>query len=377
MIKRNFWERRIEAAWGQAPIVWLSGVRRSGKTILAKALGEKALYLNCDLPAVGDMTHDPELFYRNCSRPIVVFDEIHQLEDPSRLLKIGADMFPKLKILATGSSTLAATKKFKDTLAGRKRQIHLLPVLWDEFPGFNNATLQKRLFHGGLPPALLMEKKDASFYREWMDSFFSRDVQKLFSFRDVDKFNVLFEYLMKRSGGLFEAAKTASNLGISRPTIESHLRALEITQAVTIVRPFHGGGLKELIKTPKCYCFDTGFVSFFRGWDPLRAQDYGSLWEHLALEWLMARFPDDKIRYWRDTSGAELDFVIQRKNGRVDVFECKWSSSEFEPRALKTFRSWYPEGKNYLVCPSGAPAYVKAFKGVGVTVCDPASLGDK
>jgi len=356
--------------------VWLSGVRRSGKTTLAKTLGEKALYLNCDLPAIEDMTRDPALFYRNCDKPVVVFDEIHQLNDPSRLLKIGADMFPGLKILAAGSSTLAATKKFNDTLTGRKRQIHLLPVLWDEFAGFNNATLKKRLFHGGLPPALLMEKKDASFYREWMDSFFSRDIQKLFSFRNVDKFNVLFEYLMKQSGGLFEASKAASALGISRPTIESHLRALEITQALTIVRPFHGGGLKELVKTPKCYCFDTGFVSFFRGWDPLRAQDYGLLWEHLTLEWLLARRPAGKIQYWRDTSGAELDFVAQHKDGRVDVFECKWDPSEFEPRALNTFRSWYPAGNNYLVCPSGTPAYVKAFKGVPVTVCALSSLPD-
>lgn len=374
MVSRGFWTERIQASWGHAPIVWLSGVRRSGKTTLAKALGEQALYLNCDLPAVEDMTRDPELFYRNCDRPIVVFDEIHQLKDPSRLLKIGADMFPRLKILATGSSTLAATKKFKDTIAGRKRQIHLLPALWDEFASFDNATLNKRLFHGGLPPALLMGKKDASFYREWVDSFFSRDIQKLFAFRDVDKFNAFFEYLMKQSGGLFETAKAASALGISRPTIESHLRALEITQAVTIVRPFHGGGLKELVKTPKCYGFDTGFVSFFRGWDPLRQQDYGSLWEHLVLEWLTVRYPDTKIQHWRDTSGLELDFVAQRPNGRVDVFECKWDPAQFEPKALKTFRSWYPKGNDYIVCPSGAQAHQRAFKGLPVTVCDPSAL---
>ena len=48
-------------------------------------------------------------------KPVVVFDEIHQLRDPARVLKIGADEFPNLKILATGSSTLAASKKFSDT----------------------------------------------------------------------------------------------------------------------------------------------------------------------------------------------------------------------------------------------------------------------
>lgn len=58
-------------------------------------------------------------------RPVVVFDEVHQLADPSRLLKIGADAFPRIKILATGSSTLAATQKFRDSLAGRKRVVEL------------------------------------------------------------------------------------------------------------------------------------------------------------------------------------------------------------------------------------------------------------
>ena len=97
------------------------------------------------------MVRDPQVFYRSCTKPVVVFDEVHQLRDPARVLKIGADGFPKLKILATGSSTLAASKKFRDTLTGRKRLVHLTPVNWDEMPAFG-ATLPRRLFLGGLPP---------------------------------------------------------------------------------------------------------------------------------------------------------------------------------------------------------------------------------
>ena len=98
MIERPFWIDRIEAAWKEAPIAWLSGVRRSGKTTLALSLGEERVhYVNRDLPVAEDMVHDPALFYRHCPKPVVVFDEIHQLRDPSRVLKIGADMshYPK------------------------------------------------------------------------------------------------------------------------------------------------------------------------------------------------------------------------------------------------------------------------------------------
>jgi uncharacterized protein len=150
MIERPFWTERIEQAWKEASIVWLAGVRRVGKTTLVQSLGEdRILYVNCDLPVAADMVADPEVFYRNCDRPVVAFDEIHQLPDPSRVLKVGADLFPRLKIIATGSSTLAASRKFKDTLTGRKRLVHLMPVLWDELLSFNT-VLVKRLHQGAI-----------------------------------------------------------------------------------------------------------------------------------------------------------------------------------------------------------------------------------
>ena len=121
MIFRPFWIKRLHAAWKKAPIAWLSGVRRCGKTTLARSLGEDRVhYINCDLPIVEEMVRDPVLFFREHERQMIIFDEIHQLRDPSRVLKIGADMFPGLRILATGSSTLAASRKFRDALTGRR-----------------------------------------------------------------------------------------------------------------------------------------------------------------------------------------------------------------------------------------------------------------
>ena len=374
MITRPFWLRRIEESWREAPIAWLCGVRRSGKTTLAENLGpERILYVNCDLPIVEDMVRDPQVFFRGCSRPVVVFDEIHQLRDPARVLKIGADGFPKLRILATGSSTLAASKKFSDTLTGRKRLVHLTPVLWDELPAFE-VTLPQRLLHGGLPSALLAASKTPAFYREWLDSFFARDIQRLFGFRDINRFNALFEYLLRQSGGQFELTKTATALGITRPTVESHVRALEITHAVTLVRPFHGGGQHELVKQSKVYSFDTGFTSFARGWDSLRQEDLGILWEHLVLEHIQAHFPDLPVRYWRDKSGRELDFVLAHGRDEVDVVECKWDPGAFDSTALAVFRSYYPNGRNYLISPSGAPGYVRRVGSHDVRVCTPSEL---
>ncbi len=365
---RPFWLSRLEAAWQQVPIAWLAGVRRSGKTTLAKSLGEdRALYVNCDLPVTGERVRDPALFLSQCDRPIVVFDEIHQLRDPSRLLKIAADEFPHLRVLATGSSTLAATRKFSDSLTGRKRLLHLVPVLTEELPAFG-VTLAKRLYHGGLPPALLSAQKDPSFYREWLDSFFARDIQRLFAFRDINKFNSVIEYLLRQSGGQLEVSRTASALGISRPTVESHLQALQITKAVTLVRPFHGGSQAEIVRQPKAYAFDTGFVSFARGWDPLRPEDCGILWEHLVLETMQALRPDESVRYWRDKAGHEVDFVRPRGRDEVDAYECKWNPDSFEGAGLQAFRTRYPKGKNFLISPGKDSTYLKRVQNLEVTV---------
>ncbi|HEY4000424.1 MAG TPA: ATP-binding protein [Candidatus Xenobia bacterium] len=368
MVERPFWEAAIRAGWEAAPLVWLAGVRRVGKTTLARQTAPDALYLNCDLPSVGDMVRDPELFFRGCRARTIVFDEIHQLPDPSRLLKIGTDEFPNLRLLATGSSTLAASQKFTDALTGRKRVVRLQPLLYDELETFG-VGLAHRLHRGGLPPAALGGSFDPSFYREWLDSFFARDVQRLFNFRSFEKFNTTFEYLLRQSGGLLDVAKTSTALSISRPTVEHYVRALEVMQGITMVRPFFGGGRKELVKSARCYGFDTGFVVFCNGWDPPRPTDAGILWEHVVLEYLHAH--GCEVHYWRDTAGHEVDFVLRADRDTVDAIECKWDPNEFEPGGLRAFRSAYPQGRNYVLSPTRLPPHSRMSGGLEIHVCTP------
>ena len=126
---------------------------------------------------------------------------------------------------------------------------------------------------------------------------------------------------------------------------------------------------------PKVYGFDTGFVSFVRGWDPLRADDYGALWEHVVLEHLQAHAPDARPGYWRDKAGHEVDFVLARGRSEVDTIECKWDPAAFDAASLDVFRSFYPKGKNYLVTPQDGPAYVRRLRKLEVTVCTPGGAG--
>ena len=116
------------------------------------------------------------------------------------------------------------------------------------------------------------------------------------------------------------------------------------------------------------------FVSFVRGWDPLRPEDFGILWEHLVLEHLQALSPDIPARYWRNRNGREVDFVLARSRDQGDAVECKWNPAGFDTGGLRAFRRLYPKGRNFLVTPSGIPAFTRDYDGLEVRVCTPEEL---
>ncbi len=337
-----------------------------GKTTLATELAD-AEFLNCDLPSAQQLLADPEAFFRSLSKPRLILDEVHQLPDPSRLLKIGADAFPQLRILATGSSTLAATQKFRDSLAGRKRNLHLVPVRHDELPAFGIRDLRSRLHRGGLPPALLADGYDAGFYSEWLDSYYARDVQELFRVEKRGGFLKLVESVLRLSGGQMEATALARLCGLSRPTVLNYLDVLELTHVAAFVRPFSGGGKRELVRQPKVYGFDTGFVAFARGWTDLRPEDCGLLWEHLVLDRLLTDPAEPEVMYWRDKDRHEIDFVLPGGRSVVDAIECKWNASGFDPKNLQVFRALHPLGKNLVVAANLIKPYTREVDGLTVT----------
>ncbi len=372
MIERPIWSARLAAAWKQASIVWLTGPRRVGKTVLAQSVPETE-FLNCDRPSVAERLRDPESFFRSLKKGFVVFDEVHQMPDPSRLLKVGADEFPRLKILATGSSTLAATQKFRDSLTGRKRVVQLVPVLHEELPAFGVTDLRERLLRGGLPPALLATERDPEFYGEWLDSYFARDVQELFRLEKRAGFLRLLELLLRQSGGLLDITKLAAESQVSRPTVANWLEVYQTTHVAHLVRPFSAGGRREIVAQPKVFGFDTGLVCHARGWDTLRTEDCGGLWEHLVLDTLIAAGLQS-VHFWRDKQQREVDFVLPRGRNSVDAIECKWRAEAFETRGLAAFRAQYPQGKNYVVSPLTGPAYERIESGLKVVFLTPGEL---
>jgi len=372
VVQRAYWLERIERAFRDRSVLWLTGVRRSGKTVLARSVSG-AEWFDCERPSVRAELADPEAFLAKMRGKTAVLDEIHRLENPSELLKIAHDHYPTVRVLATGSSTIEATKKFSDKLTGRKASVWLTPMMSADLADFKKTDLRHRFRNGGLPPMFVQPDVPEEAWQDWLDSYWAKDVQAQFGLERRDAFQKMSELLMQSSGGMFEASTYAEACEVSRPTITSYLAVLEATWVVHIVRPYTGNLPSEIVKAPKVFGFDTGFISAYRGWREIRNDDLGILWEHYVLNEIHARTGRRDVQYWRDKRQHEVDFIWAPLGRTPVAIECKWKASSFDPAALFAFRRQHPEGENWLVAQDATGESTRRFGDVEVRVM---GLGD-
>jgi predicted AAA+ superfamily ATPase len=392
MFPREFWITKIQEAWRLRSIIWLVGVRRIGKTTLVKSLSEdhkntengvehrSLLYYDCELKRNRDLIEsDVEKFWEEKENQIIILDEIHRLENPSEVLKIAADHYPKVKVIATGSSTLAASKKFKDTLSGRKIVIELRPLIEADLHAFahnknlkkstkTHTLLEKRFLYGGMPENYLSDELPEYAFEEWIDSYWSKDIQELYELRSKFAFQKFMELLFIQSGGIFEASKFATDCKVSSPTISNFLHVLEETFVIDVLRPYHKRKNSEIVSAPKVYAFDTGLACYLKGWSSLRNEDLGILWEHFVLNEFKAHLQNNAdILYWRNKKKQEVDFIIKKKRSQtVIAIETKWQAKNFNPDNLQAFRELHPEGENFLIANDIQESYTKNYTNLKV-----------
>ena len=367
MKRRRFWIQAIEQAWLRKPVVWLRGVRRAGKTTLARSL-DRVRYFDCELPSTRRRLESVESFLKHHRGARIVLDEIHRLPNPSEILKVAADHFPETRVLATGSSTLGASARFRDTLVGRKLDVFLPPMIVRDLADFERPALEHRMLHGGLPPFFLSPAVPERDFQEWVDAYWAKDIQELFRLEKRAAFQQLLELILVRSGGIFDASRFARDCGISRTTVANYLAVLEATAVAHVVRPYSQGGPAEIVAAPRVFGFDTGFVCYYRGWNELRSDDAGPLLEHLFLNEVHAHGTALQVHYWRDKAQHEVDFVLVPRGRDPIAVECKSSERSFDALNLAAFRRRHPNGVNWLVISEGEGRWTTSARGMDVEV---------
>ena len=164
----------------------ISGPRQSGKTTLLDQLyvrlkqdSEKVFQLTLEDHAIlSRLNQHPENLFEFAVRSgekrlYVLIDEIQYLDDPSNFLKLIFDKYNRqLKIIATGSSAFYIDRKFKDSLAGRKRLFELYTLDFDEFlmfrTGINEIGEELKLIRNQENYISSMRKEIEGYFMEYL-----------------------------------------------------------------------------------------------------------------------------------------------------------------------------------------------------------------
>ena len=339
LLYRDLW-REIE----EPQVLILSGPRQVGKTTLLRALeaearraGMKTRYLDLEQPAdLASLRGEEEEIIEALigGVDIVFVDEFYYLEDAGRFFKAifdrGATRGRRVKIIASGSSSVEIHGHLKESLAGRTITYRVFPLSYDEYRAWSSPKrpdLSDYLSYGGLPglsTAGSVERKQR-LLQDYLSTYLFKDVKGLVREENIRAFNQLLYLLAQNQGQLVEVSNLARELGLTSPTIGNYLNILDQTFVNFQVPSYHTNLANELKKSRKTYLYDLGIrnsiLKDFR--PPQDRDDCGCIYEtYVFLSLLPLLTPNMELRFWRTKKGEEVDFVLV-KNRQPHPIEVK------------------------------------------------------
>ena len=292
-------------------------------------------------------------------------DEAQKLPPLLEEVKLLFDRYKdRIKIVISGSSSLEIRKNISETLAGRIRYHYLFGLtmkevlihhhFWSGGPGLLELLLRgqlkkqnikkiqaemwehrgsienirrRMLIFGSLPAVFIEPSEDEKWFilRDYAATYIEKDIRVLGGVGDLDLFHRFYRVLLLQNGNLLNVSNLASDLGMSRNTIDTYLGILEQTQVISRLPVWAKKPKARLVKAPKIYFFDNGLVNHATRQTDYRALQAGGrlgtaeegffLFNARSFSANMSLPPE--IHFWRDYQGHELDFVIEEKELRA------------------------------------------------------------
>jgi len=374
---------KLISIFKKSQIIILIGSRQVGKTYISKNYLEnyindraKGLYYNfensADLEAWQSIEHlEKHLAQANLTlndKLFFVIDEFHYLKNATKMFKLIYDVYPNIKILATGSSSIEIQKHLKESLAGRKKVYNVYPLSFEEYlqaikkdelwnkldsrnalqaqiNNLNENYLSDYLLFGGYPRIAdnyqgNKETKKEELY-EIYSSYIQKDIKSLIGGENILAYNNLVKLLAAQIGNLLNINEISETLKMPRYEIEKYLTILEQTHIIKRALPYFKNKRKEITKMPKIYFTDLGLVNMISAnfGDLQTRSNLGAIIENYCFNQLQYFVSvSDQVFFWRTLEGAEVDFVWQRDDGIIPI-EIKWSSFKEPkiPTGLKNF----------------------------------------
>lgn len=304
----------------------------------------------------------------------LIIDEFQYIKNATKLFKVLYDLFPLVKILASGSSSIEIQKHLKESLAGRKRVYNLYTLNFEEFIRFrsedeyrryekldfqsvsppliemyNKDYLEDYLVYGGYPKVALIRNKTEKIeeLQDIYNSYIQKDIKSLLKGEDISAYNNLLKILSSQVGNLLNINELSNTLKIGRRQILKYLNVLEQTFIIKLLNPYYSNKRTEISKMPKLYLMDSGIINFSLG-------NFGRIDYRLNIGYYIENFVLNEIikykpiqynlYFWRTKLGTEIDFMLQGNDELIPI-EVKWQNIT-KPIIPRSFLSFFDTHKN-------------------------------
>jgi len=373
LIERTL-QKRIERFLFKGKIIVLYGARQVGKTTLVKEIikhhPDISLYLNCDEPDIRlrfSSKTSTELKSLFGNKKLVVIDEAQSVRDMAISLKLIADTFPDIQVIATGSSSFELASNLNEPLTGRKFEFTLYPLSIVELTAVYSdieieRLLTRFLVYGLYPEIVTSADNTEALLKNLAYSYSFKDVFKFHGIKNPEVLEKLLRALALQVGNEVSYNELASLIGIDKNTVAHYIRILEQAFILFKLPPLSRNLRNEIKKSKKIYFYDNGVRNaLINNLNPVDIrQDVGSLWENFfiveRMKFLKNAGKDKNIYFWRTFQKQEIDY-LEEENNLFHAFEIKWSKTK--AKLPDIFRSTYPLKQFTVVQPKNYRDFLK------------------
>jgi len=306
----------IDLPKNRSAFLW--GPRKTGKTYwLRQTFPEHVRIDLLQTDVFGEYAARPSLLrerYQDHPKMIII-DEVQMVPDLLHevhwLIENRGSSF-----LMTGSSARKLRRKHANLLGGRAWRYTMHPLTFLETQGFD---LEGAMVSGLLPPHFLSPDPIRDL-RSYVADYLKEEIAAEAAVQSIPAFSEFLRVAALTSGELLNYTNVAREAGVSAKVVRSYFQILEDTLLGFRVASWRKSKTRRMIETEKFYLFDVGVANYLGRRTPREGTpEFGKAFEQYILMELKAyqayRNPELDIRYWRTSTGMEVDFIL----GEMDV----------------------------------------------------------